>query len=335
MAKEYKYMFDRRFDEPEETDSAANENLPQESVDGIPSISELLDTIKDQTLHILEKETVENAKNESETEETSNEEISDEEISTEDSSTTPIDEENVASSLETVVSDEESAAVPSETFFPEKEIFSGIGISSMFSEGQLKEAEEKAREEGRNSGLEEGRLKGLEEGRLKGMEEGHETAWQEAMVSIEKQNSDTLSSIDESLKNILNSLEENSQKSFNVAVEFAMAVCRKALPFLCEKHAAEEIRTLLEKNLCFLKDEPKISLRLNPFLADKIKPLLTDLLKKEAYHGKVSVIRDNSLPVGDCCVEWKNGGLEKRTQDVLNHTEELVKLYTHTQSADE
>ena len=137
-------------------------------------------------------------------------------------------------------------------------------------------------------------------------------------------------SIDASLKNILENLEQNGQAAFSAAVEFALAVCRKAVPTLCETNAIEEIRSLLEKNLHFLKDEPKISLRLTPFLADKIKPMLTDLVKKEAYSGKIAVVRDDTLAAGDCRIEWKNGGLEKNVQDVLNHTEELVNLYAHT-----
>ena len=159
------------------------------------------------------------------------------------------------------------------------------------------------------------------------MEEGRENAWQEAMVSIEKQNSDTLNAIDASLKELLARSQNDSQTAFTTAVGFAMAVCRKVVPALSEKNAVGEIQGLLEKNFHFLKDEPKISLRLNPFLADKIKPVLADLVKKESYAGKIAVIRDDSLPVGDCHVEWKNGGLQRNAQDVLNQTEELVKLY--------
>ena len=115
--------------------------------------------------------------------------------------------------------------------------------------------------------------------------------------------------------------------AFAAAVDFAMAVCRKAVPALSERHAIGEIAALLEKNFRFLKDEPKISLRLNPQLADRIKPMLAALVKRESFGGQIAVVRDDSLPVGDCRIEWKNGGLERKTQDVLNQTEELLKLY--------
>ena len=342
MATEYKFMFDRRFDE-EEAFASAPEDMSVKSVDGIPSISQLLDTLNKQ-LPSAEKEEEEASPSVKEGETTQVPSAAEEKElpdATEDATRkeTPVSgqDENVEPERETddfsgqerenapeseAVAEELSGQDVSPTIDPPPPLAQetsapafGLSPSALpaFTEDQMKEAEEKAREEGRLSGLEEGR----------------EAAWQEAMVSLEKQNADTLLSIDASLKNVLNELEKNAQESFSTAVEFAMAVCRKAVPALCEANAVQEIRSLLEKNLHFLKDEPKISLRLTPFLADRIKPVLTDLVKREGYGGKIAVVRDDTLSAGDCRVEWKNGGLEKNIQDVLNHTEELVTLYTH------
>ena len=284
MENEYKFMFDRRFDEEEESDSSSpDDDVSSEQQNGaIPSISQLLDSINEQI-----------------------DSLSDQNRNF---------QQEIPEDLRPSAANEEdfqgNAAHPP---FPTPE--------------ELEEEKQKAREEGR--------LRGMEEGRLNGFEEGKRSAWNEAMESLEKHNSDALDSIDSSLKNLFDSMEQNAQYAFSTAVEFALAVCKKALPALNEANALTEIRALLEKNLHFLKDEQKISLRLNSALAEQIKPILTELIKKEAYHGKLAVVRDDSLPVGDCRVEWKNGGLEKNLQDVLNHTEELVNLYTHTASTNE
>lgn len=296
MAKEYKFMFDRRFDEPEEEHPAVKEDLSAKSVDGIPSISELLDTLNEQIQDNAGQD------------------------QTDDRQTEPAHEESAA------VPDQAEPALPdAEPDVPQpspvEELQATVqsvqntleqNVEPVFTQNEMETAKNQAREEGR----------------LQGLEEGRETAWQEAMVSIEKQNSDTLNAIDASLKELLARSQNDSQTAFTTAVGFAMAVCRKVVPALSEKNAVGEIQGLLEKNFHFLKDEPKISLRLNPFLADKVKPVLADLVKKESYAGKIAVIRDDSLPAGDCHVEWKNGGLQRNAQDVLNQTEELIKLYT-------
>ena len=319
MAKEYKFMFDRRFDEPEEEEKKP-EPVEESSIptDGLPSISQLLDTLNeqmqtfgeqiDETPNTLQQEEAELAEQIKKSR--VQPEFSPDAPSVDDSAETPAAEEK-----EVEKEEETEFAVPSiaELYKEEEKTLPTISVN------ELEDAKNEAREEGR----------------LNGLTEGRENAWKEAMESIEKQNSDTLMTISASLKKSMQSLEQSAENAFETAIEIAMAVCKKALPSLCEKNAVDEIRILLEKNLHFLKDEPKISLRLNPTLAEQIKPVLTELVKKEAYAGRIAVIRDETLPVGDCRVEWKNGGLEKNMQDVLNHTEELVRLYTHTSSADE
>lgn len=303
MTKEYKFMFDRRFDEPEGIPPVVKEDLSAKSVDGIPSISELLNTLNEQSQNTQETSPLtEEEQPETESEETENlpDQTEGEPELIEES---PPDTIEIAEQSSTV--EDLQATVQSVQNVLEQH------VEPVFTQTEMDAAKNQAHEEGR----------------LQGLEEGRENAWQEAMVSIEKQNSDTLNMIDSSLKELLEISQNCSQTAFTTAIDFAMAVCRKVVPALAEKNAVGEIQGLLEKNFHFLKDEAKISLRLNPFLADKVKPVLADLVKKESYAGKIAVIRDDSLPIGDCRVEWKNGGLQRNAQDVLNQTEELVKLY--------
>lgn len=296
MTKEYKFMFDRRFDEPEEENSAVKEDMSTKSVDGIPSISELLDTINTQIEQSALKDQLEE------------EEQPQQKQSDQDVSATPDGEG------EAFISQESTAATGVEELQANVQSVQNTleqKIEPVFTQQEMDQAKQQSKEEGR----------------LQGLEEGREAAWQEAMVSIEKQNSDLLSVIENAISKVLEQSQNDSQTAFTTAVDFAMAVCKKVVPTLSAKNAIEEIQGLLEKNFHFLKEEPKITLRLNSFSADKIKPVLADLVKKESYAGKIAVIRDNTLPLGDCLVEWKNGGLQRNTQDILNQTEELIKLY--------
>ena len=296
MAKEYKFMFDRRFDEPEEETPPAPEDLSAKSVDGIPSISQLLDTINEQIAE--------------------NSEILSNDNGNEPPQNAPDAIEPVAAAEPDEPPAEETETAPS----PVEELQATVqaaqealeqAVKPVFTQDEMDAAKAAAREDGYRQGQDDGRA----------------AAWQEAMQSVEKQTSDTLNVIANSVKELLARSQNDSQAAFAAAVDFAMAVCRKAVPALSERHATGEIAALLEKNFRFLKDEPKISLRLNPQLADRIKPMLAALVKRESFGGQIAVVRDDSLPVGDCRIEWKNGGLERKTQDVLNQTEELLKLY--------
>ena len=323
MAKEYKFMFDRRFDDPEGTNPGDQEDMSSVSVDGIPSISQLLDTINIKTQDIFTKEETPEEQSDNETHPPS--------PAAEEKDQKEEEKEEEKEKTEDLENAEENVAAPQPENNPSVDIQEPVAVEPVKEEPPPAPAIVFTHTD---EEMEDAKNKAREVGRLAGQEQGRESAWQEAMASIEKQNSDTLTSIDSSIKELLKISHENAQTVFTTAVDFALAVCRKALPSLAEANALTEIRDLLEKNLHFLKDEPKISLRLNPLLADKIKPMLTDLVRQEAYGGKIAVVRDDTLPAGDCRVEWKNGGLEKNMQEVLNHTEELVKLYAHAAPAD-
>ena len=306
MAKEYKFMFDRRFDEPDEKEPEV-EDVSKKSVDGLPSISQLLDSINEQIQDIPDPDVGDNGSAEQ----------TESEI-----------ERQIERNFPQLTETPDSETKENNDFASEEDMPAVLSVDDLDIPEEKDEPTFSAEE------LESARAQALSEGRMNGLAEGRDAAWKEAMASIEKQNSDTLTTIAASLNKAMTTLEKSAENAFSTAVEIAVAVCKKAVPSLCETNALEEVRLLLEKNLHFLKDEPKISLRLNPSLADPIKPVVTDLVKKEAYAGRIAVVRDENVPVGDCRVEWKNGGLEKNLQEVLNHTEELINLYTHTSPAD-
>lgn len=305
MANEYKFMFDRRFDEPEEIVSL-EEDLSTKSVDGIPSISEILNTLNERMEITPETKETE--------EETPSEETADKlEIQADEALETENDETKEQPFLQGETVENVTLAQEIEQLPEQVSVRLPENIQTITDEEKeaLKEI-------------------AFDEGKAAGLMEGRNAAWQEAMESIEKQNSDTLELIATSLKEFDPIVKNAANLAFSTALDFSMAVCRKIIPAVSEKYALEEIRDLLEKNFHFLKDEPKIAIRIHPNLAEKMKKYLAEIVKKESYGGIVAVLRDESLPLGDCRVEWKGGGLERKTEDILNQAEELVKLYKQT-----
>lgn len=281
-------MFDRRFDEAEDDTFSAPVDMTSKSVDGIPSISQLLNTLNERMADAEEPNEEQPAL--PETAESAPEEP-------------PAAEEKPEPEIPESIA---AAAPPPPPPPPEPKI-----IMKGFSQEELDEAKEQA----------------FTQGKLEGQAEGHKAAWDEAMHSIEKQTADGLELILEQLRALTPIAAETAEKSYAAAVELAMAVCRKVVPTLCKEHAADEIRLLLEKNFHFLKEEPKITVKLNPSMADAVKPYIAKLVKQESFAGKVAVVRDESIPAGNCKIEWRHGGVERTAQDVLNQTEELLKLY--------
>lgn len=288
MVREYKFMFDRRFDDPADDALAEPEDSSQQSEDGVPSISEILDT-----LDVRMEEAA---------------------------AALPPEEE------EPPPAQDETPPDPVDPFpDPADSIFKG------FSQEELDEAVRQAAD----AAFARGREQGLEEGRAEGRDEGYRQSMDEAMTSVEKRTEELLALIGEELKKLEPVAQKTASDAFDAAVQTALAVCKKALPTLAEKAAVDEIERLLEQNFVFLREEPQLTLRLPPDTVEEVKKKLAALVKKEAYAGKIVVLRDENVPPGDCRVEWKNGGLEKSMQDVLNQTENLLKSYSEGNKANE
>ncbi len=296
MAKEYKFMFDRRFDDSEDDTFSAPVDMTVKSVDGIPSISQLLDTLNSR-METAEEQT---AEQEAPTQEEEESPLS------ADASEPQEPDDGVLPETAKAPAEQKIEPPPAPVLPPEPQI-----VVKGFSQEELDSAKQQA----------------FAQGKLEGQAEGHKAAWDEAMASIEKQTADSLELVLEQLRALTPIAVETAEKSYSAAVELAMAVCRKVVPTLCQEHAADEIRLLFEKNFHFLKEEPKITVKLNPSMADAVKPYIAKIVKQESFAGKVAVVRDESLPAGDCKIEWAHGGVERTAQDVLKQTEELLKLY--------
>ncbi len=316
-------MFDRRFDEQEEETPLVQDDVSEQSFEGVPSISDLLNTLQNTDIETLLQDEIQKIEEESG-------EISEEK------------EEEKEEEGEAETSEEKQEESPSQEAFSheekenlEKELLEITAKIKALEEENLRLKEELKTKE--NSlmpeEVETAKQASFLDGKEKGMQEAKEATWQEALASIEKQNSDLLERIDASLKEMLAESEQLSAKAFEHSVTLSKALSRRILPALSEKNALEEIEHLLEKSFQFLKEEPKISLRINPFLADKIKPLVANIVKKEAYIGKVAVLRDDTIALGDCRVEWKNGGAERNIEEVLTQAEALMTAYLQTNSS--
>lgn len=135
MAKEYKFMFDRRFDEPEEELPAVKEDLSAKSVDGIPSISELLDTLNEQIRNDAGQEQAEETPPEPAQAESA--------VPADQPEPPPAEETNATAAAQPSPEEELQAAVQSVQTALEQ------NVEPVFTQNEMDAAKNQAREEGR------------------------------------------------------------------------------------------------------------------------------------------------------------------------------------------
>lgn len=158
----------------------------------------------------------------------------------------------------------------------------------------------------------------------KATEEGYEKGFQSALGDNEKQEQELLKSIDNRLLAMLVDAE-NFQKQLEVDnLSFISGALKKIFPTLASKQATAELELFLKDNFSHFKNEPSLSFSFNPESVKIAAALLPKLANANDFEGKISVHKDASLGIGDCRIEWKNGGVERNADKMLEKVTDLL-----------
>jgi flagellar assembly protein FliH len=117
---------------------------------------------------------------------------------------------------------------------------------------------------------------------------------------------------------------EASDLNQRVAVRVAQAVLKKVLPAVCERHAFEEVTRVVEECLGHVLDEPRIIVRVSAPLVDPVRERIEAVALDHGFEGRVVVQPDARVVLGDCKVEWNDGGAERDQARLLRDIDETV-----------
>ena len=155
-------------------------------------------------------------------------------------------------------------------------------------------------------------------------ERGYNHGFAKASSDEQKQQQAVLEEINGKLLTLLADQSEDRRQNEQNALKFALELVRKLLPNLEADVAKEEVEAFLSDNFARFKNEKALSFSFNPEMAAVVAPLLSKLAEKNDFEGKIAVHKDINLGMSDCLVEWKNGGVARSTEQVLNNVEELL-----------
>lgn len=93
------------------------------------------------------------------------------------------------------------------------------------------------------------------------------------------------------------------------AVELSAAIARKLAAGLVAAQPQAEIEVLIAECLGSLDGVPHLVIRCHSDLADAVRQIATDRIHTSGFAGRLVVMGDPEIPLGDCRIEWVDGGL--------------------------
>ena len=140
---------------------------------------------------------------------------------------------------------------------------------------------------------------------------GYADAQNDAAVESDRRVAGALEGIATGLAGAIEALHAIETRLECEAVEVAVAVARKLAPALVEREPFAEIAALASDCFGQLLSAPHIAVRVNDALYAAAKEKLDDIARAKSFEGRLVVLAEPDIPVGDCRIEWADGGINR------------------------
>ncbi len=117
------------------------------------------------------------------------------------------------------------------------------------------------------------------------------------------------------------------------AVDVAVAVAKKLAPALIAREPFAEIAALATDCFRQLVAAPHVAVRVNDVLYAAACEKLDAIMRAEGYEGRLVVLAEPTIAVGDCRIEWADGGINRDKAAAEAAIDEAVSRYVSARRA--
>ena len=140
---------------------------------------------------------------------------------------------------------------------------------------------------------------------------GYAEAQADAKVEYDRRIADAMERIAANLAEANNALKAIETRLECEAVEVAVAVARKLSPALIAREPFAEISALASECFRELVAAPHIAVRVNDALYPVAREKLEDIVRAKSFQGRLVVLAEPDIALGDCRIEWADGGINR------------------------
>lgn len=167
----------------------------------------------------------------------------------------------------------------------------------------------------------------LHEARMDGFAQG----FAEGESSISAKTARVLASAAEALADraaALNAaLDDNRQQTLTDAVELAASIGRKLALHLLAREPTAEIEALIEECMASLDGVPHLVIRCHVDLADAVREIAEARMQTSGFSGRLVVLGEPDITLGDCRIEWVDGGLVRDVNAISAQINSRIAAY--------
>lgn len=128
-------------------------------------------------------------------------------------------------------------------------------------------------------------------------------------------------------------LDDARAETLRDAVGLAASVGRKLAASLIARYPLAEIEALIAECLSTIDNAPHLVIRCDPALADAVKEIATARMATSSFAGRLVVMGDPEVAMGDCRIEWVDGGLVRDMSAISSEIDKRIAAYVAARGA--
>jgi flagellar assembly protein FliH len=162
---------------------------------------------------------------------------------------------------------------------------------------------------------------------LRGYQRGMASAEAQARTEAERRTAAAFERIDGVLAGIAREMKAIEARLEAEAVEVAVAVASKLAPALVAREPLAEIGALATECFNAFLAAPHVVVRVNNELYASARERLDSIARSRGFEGRLVVLGETEIALGDCRIEWADGGVIRDSTVVAAAIDDLVGRY--------
>ncbi len=159
--------------------------------------------------------------------------------------------------------------------------------------------------------LEQARADALSLGDARGYARGRTEAERAAQEAVDEKLRILLEGISIALGRLSAGEDRREMEKCIDAARLALHVVHKLMPQLATSHGLPEVERVIAAAMDARREEPRLAVTVATDMLEPLKARIDNLAADRGFAGKIIILTDDAMPLGDCRVEWADGGSER------------------------
>jgi flagellar assembly protein FliH len=164
----------------------------------------------------------------------------------------------------------------------------------------------------------------LDEARRIAFAEGHDAGVAEAAEVTERRQAEALTALATGFATVQAAQKDGIESVRHDAAQLALSIVKKMLPAMTQRYGVDEIAGVIHECLMQIDDAQRLTVRAHPDLLEGVRAEAARVAEEAEFEGKIIYTADPKLALGDCRVEWGNGGGDRDHAQLWSEIETIV-----------